>query len=199
MSARIARARGFSLLELTVALAVAAVLGGAGVLLMQTSQRSSRSILSDSRSSAGLRRAAETISLDLKQASAANVTIATLGDQNHSVTLRRPVAVSAGAIVWGVLEDELGTDEATRSRAGWSVRYLVAGAAGERTLVRQIVDDLGAVRGERLLLRGVRPGSGANPGFRVTAAGTMWRLELGVDRGGVPEGDAVTFDVSTRN
>jgi hypothetical protein len=167
---------------------------------MQTSQRSSQSILLDSKSSAGIRRAAELISLDLKQASAANVVIASLSDQNHSVTLRKPVAMTAGAITWGVTEVELGSDEATRTRAGWSVRYTVTGPAAERTLLRQIIDDVGAVRIERTLLRGLRPGSGMKPGFRVTAAGTMWRLQIGVDREGTATaGDAVSFDISMRN
>ena len=205
MKERQARSSGFSLVELSAALAVTLVIGVAVMGLVDVSQSGARTVSTETHSSRALRSAAEHVAGDLRQTAQPQLSITTLPDQNHTVTLQVPVGVSGGVVTWGVYDPVLGTDPASRTKAGWSLRYtvrtvLLDGVGLDRQLVRQILNTGGQVRHERVLLRHVEEGYAAQPGFRVEQNGAMWRVTISARTGtGTGPVHSLAFDVALRN
>lgn len=196
---------GFTLVELAVALLVTAVVGTALMSLVDVSRKGARTVYTETAAGKALRAAAEGVARDLRQASQSQLSITTLSDQNHEVTLRQPVSVAAGVVSWGVYDPVLGPDKAARTKPGWSLRYtvrtvLLDSGIIDRRLVRQILDSAGTVRHERLILRHLQPGFAAQPGFRITQSGVLWKVTISA-RAGAGTGPirSLSFDVALRN
>lgn len=198
---------GFTLVELAVALLVTAVVGTAIVSLVDVSRKGARTVHSETAAGRALRAAAEQVARDLRQTSQPQLTITTLADQNHEITLRQPVSVTAGVVSWGVYDPVLGPDTAARTKPGWSLRYtvrtvLLDGGVVDRQLVRQILDTAGKVRHERPILRHLEQGFAADPGFRVEQSGVLWKVTISARTGTGGAGAPVrslSFDVALRN
>lgn len=177
------RARGgFTLIELTIGLTLFLFLGYVVTTSMQVARNSNATVDRVASEDRALRDAAGSLMEDLRSSNAANVTITSPANQNSSLVLRVPIEVG-GAIAWGVHERGLGPAAADQDRAGWSVRYRVVDVAlgnGQfnRELRREVLDAGNAVRLDEIVMRNLRAGSDAPPGFRVAAVGDVWEITL---------------------
>lgn len=195
---------GFTLVEVLVALTLFSVLGYAVLLALGVGRSSSGAVEDLADESHSVRVASSALQDDLRATNVAHVAIDTLADGNHAVRLQ--VALDAGGTVaWGVHERALGATAAAQDRAGWFVRYTVVdaaagGGATEKQLVRQVVDDTGAVRAARTLVRGLRPGASAPRGFGLVRQGGVWEVTLSTVslHAGQP-GMRVVFHAQSRN
>jgi Tfp pilus assembly protein PilW len=195
-----ANERGFTLLEVAMASVITVLVLVAVLLFADTGRAHADAVQREADSARALRSAAERIGRDVRQAGASQLTVATLPDENHSVTLQHPVSMAAGALSWGVDERGLGV------QPGWFVRYTVESAAtgavgtgSGRTLVRLVPDDAMQIQRREVLVRGLRAGTAEPAGFRIEPVGVMWRIELStVAPPGKPE-RSVTFDLNLQN
>lgn len=191
------RSAGFTLVESVVGLTLLSVVGYALLLAAQVSHNSRRVVMDVAEEDRALRAATSLLIDEFSSSSDATLTVAQLADGNHRLRFQLPIEDGTPA-GWGVVER--GVPE-----SGWSVQYTVQSAvlgSGEvrRELVRQIVDDLGAVQRTDVLVEGLRTGAEDPPGFRVVQNGAMWELTLSTagqtdGTGGIRE----VFHVRTRN
>lgn len=191
--------QGFTLVETAIAAALSLVIVVGVVMFTQVGERNVSTVRYAAKASKELRTAAELVADDLRQCETSHMTIVSLADGNHSVTLQRPIGVTAGTPTWGIYEASLGATTAQRSQAGWSVCYTVVDDGAEKQLVRRTLDAGGAVRKQEVLLRNLRPGSSTAPGFQVEANGAMWTITISTRRDGEIPMQQVQFDVSLRN
>ena len=189
---------GLTLVELAISAALLVVLAATVVGTMRASQGGATTVREETAVSRGLRQAMAQVSRDVQQTAASQLTIVTLADGNHRVTLQHPVALSGGVVTWGVHDPVLGVDDATRTQPGWSIRFTVLAEAGDRHLVRQILDGTGAVKHEDVLLRGLEDGSGAQPGFHIVQSGVLWRVTISA-RGGTGTTHSDSYDLALMN
>jgi len=171
------RRRGFTVLEVTIAVAVFAVLGlviSETIGLAGSSHRTVVGVIENNRQ---MRDATGMLKEELRLTSEANMTVTVLPDGNSELTLMQPLAVG-GAIVWGALNPQQGTTPEQQAAAGWRIRYtVIASADGNGSqLVRQLLDDTGAVRRNETIAAALHPN--VNPAFSVVAAGEMWEVTL---------------------
>ncbi|MCE9594728.1 MAG: hypothetical protein K8S98_11095 [Planctomycetes bacterium] len=199
-----ARRGGYTLIETAAAVAVFMVVWYSLGLALKMGNESQRAVSRIAEESRALRKSISELTDELRTSTDSSVVTATLADGNDSVSFMVPIDV-AGVADWGVYDKRLGPLPADRNRPDWRIRYTVASVdvgAGviEKQLVREVVDDLGAVRRQDTLARGLRPGVGAQPGFRVTKNGAVWELTLStVGTAGVSKGEHEVFHVRTRN
>lgn len=191
---------GFSLVELSISLFVFTVVGYSLVGIVQIGNQSRETVTAKARLIEEMREANEALSEELQLASDANMTVETLPDGNDQVTFMHRIEVG-GALQWGIFDASLGDTPDTQNMPGWRIRYTVESLAGQtRNLVRQVIDDAGVVVSESVVLENLREGTGDRPGFKVTAAGSMWEIRIaqeGADgHHGVQE---MLFHVRTRN
>ena len=198
---------GFTLVEMSIAVTITAIIGLAINSMLQSGTNSGQVVIRETRRANQIRRAADKFSKEIRQSQVAKLTIATLADNNHSVTFQLPLSVVAGVTTWGVYDKSLGNTEADRTKAGWFVRYTVMqmalpGGVIEAQLRRQILDATFVLQKEWILVRGLLSGNGPQPGFKLTASGSMWRVQLNVgDLSGVVAGNnrGTDFDIALRN
>jgi prepilin-type N-terminal cleavage/methylation domain-containing protein len=199
MSTRSRRA-GFSLVELTAAIAVFGIVGYTLAGSVGLAKRAQTTVSRTVDTNVAVRDASSRLRAELKATGDARIALATLGDGNHSLTFQVPVEV-AGAEGWGAYERRLGPSEAQQNLVDGQLRYTVETAPniGERRLVRQVLDNTGAVRRSEVLVRGVAPGGANAPGFAIDAVGDLWRVRI--TRAAREGGAARTeeFHVRTRN
>lgn len=194
--------RGFTLAETTVSLGVFLVLSYALVVTLDMASDSQSAVTVRSAEVRSARSTHSTFADELREADSEDVVIETLEDGNHQVSLRQPIEV-AGAAAWGVFDRSLGTTDDERNREDWRVRYTVALAqengVAVRRLVRQIVDEDGAVQRERVLQSGLLSGLGARPGFQVARVGDVWRVQIASQQHGSTSIRGEDFHVGIRN
>jgi type II secretory pathway pseudopilin PulG len=195
---------GMTLVESMIGITLFAILGYALSVAVSISNNSQRTVLNVAAEGRDLRGATQTFIRELRASSDARITITVLPDLNHQVDFMMPIDV-AGAATWGVYDRTLGPDAATQNRLNWILRYTVrdvvdpAGGV-DKQLVRQILDDLGAVQRTKVLATGLRMGGVAPAGFRMVRQGAIWEVTLSTNSQG--EGQAgirTVFHVRTRN
>ncbi len=86
----------------------------------------------------------------------------------------------------------------------WTVRYTVVseivGGALDRSLVRQVLDEVGTIQDAETVASGLRSGEEDPPGFQIIQNGNVWVVTLSLEgsmNGGSLRG--TEFHVSTRN
>lgn len=186
------RQSGLTLVELSIAMAIAAIGVTAAVTMLSTGQKSQEWINEEGSALGNGRDAVTRVAEDLRNADSGGIEIVTLKDGNHQVTLRTAIGSSDGTTIWGIHERSLGGDDDARTKVGWSVRYTVlrratgagATAGTEAVLCRQIVDADDNVVKTTALAAPIRRGDVDPPGFQVQKTGLVWvvRMALDVDR-----------------
>lgn len=196
--------RGFTLLEYTIALVVVMTLGYSLVLTLGVGHLMERTVIQVAEENQAFRKAVNTLTEELRTSRDSTVSIQTLADGNHQIRFMMPIVVGE-VTSWGVHDRTLGSDPASQSVPGWSVRYTVRDqATGNGTavkqLVRQILDAALVVRKETVLATGLRSGAVNPPGFRVVRNGAIWEVTLTTE-GLVSEKTMLggVFHVRTRN
>jgi len=197
------RRKGFSLVEVTVAMSIFSVIGYGLFAAVETSNGSQRAVSSAVAKNETMRSMKSIMADELKLAADDNITVVTLSDNNHQVTFMHPIQL-AGSLGWGVFDPSLGPTEAEQNLPNWQVRYTVDSVVQSgnvnRRLVRQVLDDSGAIQNTDVLIEGLKGGGAIPPGFSVTRAGDMWEVQvtlIGTTNGG--HGGGVSFHVKTRN
>lgn len=186
-----------------ISVSLLAVMGYGLFLALATGIGSQRRVSSFADSNRALRDAHARLREDLLLSADDQLTITVLGDGNDQLDLMHPVEVG-GVLEWGVFDESLGTTPAEQNRPDWLIRYtvdvVVMGGVADRRLVRRIIDDLGAVRTEEILLTGLRTGTDDPPGFKIDPAGDLWQVTVSTE--GTREtgqGRGTSFHVRTRN
>lgn len=194
----------FTLVELSIALTLFTVLGYGLSLAMQSGGNASSTVSQMTAENGGIRELRGKLAGELEVAQEADITIAPLADGNHQLSFMVPIDDS-GTQDWGVYDTSLGLDAASQNRVDWRFQYTVevrplGGGGVDRTLVRQIIDDTGAVQREEVMVSGLRSGTDVPPGFSVTQAGDLWEVTVSTKRtDGNQGGRRVVFHVHTRN
>jgi type II secretory pathway component PulJ len=195
---------GLTLIESMVGVALFAVIGYALSIAVSVGNHSQRMVLNMVSEDRDLRAATTMLMKELRMARDASIATFALPDSNTRLTFQVPID-DAGAASWGVFDRTLGSTSSLQNRVNWSVRYTVrdvvnGSGAVNKQLVRQILDDLGAVQREKVLAQGLRTGAVAPAGFHVARQGDVWEVTLST--AGRSEGQAgirTVFHVQTRN
>ena len=163
------RAAGLTLIELVVAVATGAILVVMVGSVLLASTRAADSIVKESSArkvNVTLRRITES----LRRSAKSRITVAVDGDLNSILTLQ--VLSSADGVSWGAERiDGSFVDD-------WSTAYRRSG----NDLIRQTVDDTGAVVEQLVVAVGVQDPSGGGPGFGVTVINSVYAVTINVHR-----------------
>jgi prepilin-type N-terminal cleavage/methylation domain-containing protein len=195
--------RGFTLLELLIALAIFSVVGYGLALTAKVGMTSEAEVLRVTAENRGLREAGSALADELSSSRDSSITTAALADGNQRVRFMLPID-DAGAAAWGVHDRRLGRTTAEQNRASWFVQYTVKGVAAnggfDRQLVRQVLDDAGTLQREDVLAHGLCNGTGAAPGFRVAKNGSIWEITITTEGPlATSPGKGTVMHVRTRN
>jgi hypothetical protein len=183
--------------ESAVGLTLFSVVGYALLLAVDVGHNSQRVVMNLAEEDRALRASTSVLIDELASSSDGTITVTELADGNHCLRFMLPIE-AGGVATWGVYER--GVPE-----LNWSVQYTVRSTVEgpgdvRRELVRQVVDDLGAVQRTDLLAENLRSGTQDPPGFRVVQNGAMREVTLSTD--GLTDGKAgieEVFHVRTRN
>lgn len=189
--------RGFTLLEVTIASALAVLVGLSVVGLVMAGRDSAATARRQAASTSSLRAASVAMAEDLSQSQTARLSIVELADKNHQVTFQRPVASAAGAVTWGAYDAKM--PGGARLRANCSARYTVRKDGDARNLLRQVLADDGTVVREEILVRDVATGSAAKPGLAIVRTGDVYQVTIGLAGSSGTNGQAISFDVVLHN
>lgn len=192
--------RGFTLLEVMIAAAILSVVGLGLTQGLQLANQTNDTVQDRSTQNRQTRKGLDLLRNELKSTRESLLSIVTESSGNHRLTFQVPVDGS-GVTSWGVYEKTLGPDNASQNREGWELRYaVVPDVQGTPQLVRQIVDDGGALQAQRTLINGlVGSDDPAGPAFTLQATGSVWELRL-VTRPNPNDGAQIdTFHVRLRN
>ena len=197
MRAEHAARGGFTLLEMMIGVAIFSVVGLALMEAVRMGHDSSTQVILKASSNSELRRSSAAMTDELAMTSAATITVTDLPDGNHQLDFQEPIAVG-GVTTWGVDEPMLGVNN------DWFIRYTVEafnlGGALSRRLVRQVIDDTGAVRNTRIVAEGLRDGNAGTPGFSCAQVGEMWVMSIRTEQGhSDSQGKEMVFHVRARN
>jgi prepilin-type N-terminal cleavage/methylation domain-containing protein len=193
VSQRARRSAGFTLLEMIVALTIFSVIGYTLTMAVDSAGSSHAEMLRTSTASKALRAASDGLIDELRTTGDARITVTALGDGNHELTFLQPIQVG-GALAWGVGDN-----------ADWSIRYTVdplvaADGTLDRQLVRQVLDDLGAVQSSEVVVHGLKDGLAAPAGFSVVQNGALWQVTITqADHSSDGMAQGVVFDVQAQN
>jgi len=194
------RRSGFSLIELTAALAVFGIVGYtlAGAVGLAKSAQTTVNRTVDG--NIAVREASARLRAELKATGDARIVVATLGDGNQSLTFQVPVELG-GVQGWGAYERRLGPAEAQQNLVDGRLRYTVETAPnnGERRLVRQVLDSASDVRRSEVLVQNLAPGGGNAPGFAIDGVGDLWRVRITQAGRAGAAARTEEFHVRTRN
>ena len=218
--------RGYSLLELTVALLCTTVLVLGVMSVVQGGRKTSGFVRTETKAVKALRDTTSLIANDLRNANPKTMAIAEIGDGNHTVKLSQLLEVCDGVMKWGVYDKSLGDTEDLRTREGWVVKYDITvverrnttkditkdqsldsvvkdeGVWFNRRLHRRLIDENGVIQQDRIICNWLRhPKDSSNPSFRVEASGSMWKVRLFryADPEHSHEVRDLSFDVAIRN
>lgn len=195
--------RGFSLIEVTMAVSIFGVIGYGLFAAVDAGNNSQRAVASMVSRTQSMRAANATLAAELKLGTDSSIDVVVLPDNNHQLTFMHPIEL-AGALGWGVFDPTLGPTEAEQNRTDWKIRYtvdsVIVGGVTNRRLLRQVLDDTGAIQDTDVLVEGLQDGAAVNPGFSVTRAGDMWAVQVTLAGAtGGSNGGGVSFHVKTRN
>lgn len=199
--------RGWTMIEISIVMVMTAVMSLAVFGIMETSEKGARTVWKEGEALAQLRKAANLLTQDIKQTTTSRLVIATLPDGNHTVTLQKPLSITAGVITWGVKEKELGSTAATRTKPGWFLRYTVVdvpmpSGPPEKRLMKQALDASMKVQKEWILARNIQPGTSTPAGFQLTQSGSMWKARittLASTGANIAAPRSLSFDIALRN
>jgi len=189
--------RGFTLVEAVVSASLLMFVGMGAVMLTSVSRDGAAMTRSQASQTNWLRRASMAVREDLAQTTASRLTIATLTDQNHSITFQRPTACTAGVTTWGAYDGSAAEGE--RMRDDHFTRFTVRAGSNGRQLVRQVLDSTMALVHEDVLAYGLASGSATPPGLRIVASGNLWQVTIGLAATSTQRGASLTFDVALHN
>lgn len=189
---------GMTLVEMAIAAVLLASLSFVMVTGVRLAKQSHGSVVAGVTLSAELRDARSTLADELKLSSPATLAVTTLPDGNSRLVFQNPITVE-GNPTWGVRDTSLGSTPAEWNHEGWSLCYTVDTQGGTRRLVRQVLDDQGAVQRETVLMEGLASGTANPPGFSVVSLGEIWELTLGMEAEGNAQGEGIVFHVKPRN
>lgn len=198
------RRTGMTLVEIIVAVSIFSIVAYALTLAVRVADKSSETVFDQAARNRELRSATSEMAEELKGISEDHLSVEKLENGCTQLTFQLPIVVD-DVPAWGVEDAGIGRTADSRVQEGWSVRYTVedfpGGNAGDvdRGLVRQLVDDEGIVRFERLLVSGLWTGNNDHA-FAVTKVGAVWEIEVSIEDGTV-QGDVRTskFSIRTRN
>jgi len=194
------RRGGFSLTELTAAVAILGVVGYAIAGSVQLARRAQVTVNGTVEVNSAVRKATELLRTELRATRDDLVNVSLLPDGNHELRFQTAVADGAGT-AFGVFERRLGALANQQNLVGGVVVYTVVTTPnrGERRLERRVLDGGGTVRHTQVLVRGLTPGGGAAPGFAVEGLGDLWRIRITQEarQGGAARSEE--FHVRTRN
>lgn len=195
--------RGFTLLEMVVALSIFSVIGFTLMSAVRMAHQSHLAVVAATVENIDRREASARLIEELASANSATIEVVSLAGVNDSVSFELPITV-AGDSTWGVREESLSQVPAEQSVAGWRVRYAVVAipvnGVAQNSLVRQVLDELDVVRMQEQVVDGVRGGALNPKGFGVVVAGEMWELTLTTEGNAEgSEGRSTVFHVKTRN
>ncbi|MEM7203977.1 MAG: hypothetical protein AAF628_27195 [Planctomycetota bacterium] len=190
--------RGVTMVETAMASVIAVIVMVGVTRFVKVGSDHAQSVGEETQAGSAIRDAAERIARDLRQSGSVAMSVEQQIGQNDALKLKRPIAVSGGALTWGVSEKKLG------SKAGWAIRYDVKrvkprGGNLRRDLVRRIIDDAGTVFREEVLLRNLRTGVATPPGFKVEQSGKMWKVTLSQRANRKRPMHTVSFDLALYN
>jgi len=195
---------GMSLIEMMVSASLLGLVGLIVAWAFEAGVDSQRTVRRIAAGNEVLRVAAGQLRDELRVSEESMLTVNTLGDGNHEVTLAQPIFVG-GNLGWGVYDPLAGATEAERNLDGWRIRYTVdtqpvVPAGVTRRLVRQVLDDLGTVQDQDVLVDGLRAGGDDPPGFTVVRTGDVWEVSLTTEEyDDSQRGRGVRFHVRIRN
>ncbi len=179
-----ARARGYTIVETVVAATIFSVVGYALLMAVRLGAGSQQEVIRVATESQSLRESIRALTVELRQTNDSQITVTALGDGNSELTFRHGIEI-AGNYTWGVHDTSLGTDVEAQTKEGWSVRYSVTESVADgvttRQLVRQLLDEDGALQQEDVLVRGLCSGTADSPGFLVEDGGAVWVLTISVE------------------
>ena len=197
------RRAGFTLVELSIALGIFAMLGisvAVGVDVANDSQRTVYTVAAEDRA---LRESTSYLTDELRSSRDNQITVTTLADGNHQLDFKVPIEVG-GALTWGVYDKHLGTTYAEQNKLDWKLRYtvrevVVAGVVNKQ-LLRQIIDTNSVVHQQQVVAEGLHAGTHNPPGFEVVKSGDMWVITVSTagKSAGSP-GIRAEFHVQARN
>jgi len=174
--------RGFTIVELSISLAIFSVVGYALAVIVGVGRESQTIVTGMASIDAQVRDATEQLTTDLRTAQTSTVATTTLADGNTQVSLMQPITVG-GADAWGVYDRTLGNDATEQNNAGWHVQYTVRNAtavdgSATKELVRRLLDVNGVARKTSVLVTGIEPGTANPKGFRVVRNGAIWQVTI---------------------
>lgn len=188
---------GFTLVEAVVSASLLTIVGMGTVMLMSASRDGASMTRQQAMQTHWLRRASMSVREDLAQTTVARLTIATLGDQNHSITFQRPTDCVAGVATWGAFDPN--APEGERMRDDHFTRFTVTTGGNGRQLVRQVLDSSSEVVHQEVLAYGLATGTAVPPGLQIVPSGDLWRVTIGLAGTTGTTGASLTFDVALRN
>jgi prepilin-type N-terminal cleavage/methylation domain-containing protein len=195
---------GFTLIESMVAITLFAIMGYALTVAVSIGNHSQKMVLNMASEDRSLRASTMTLMQELRATRDDLIVVTALGDNNSQLEFQMPVD-NAGVADWGVYDGTLGATDALKNRVGWKMRYTVRDVVAgngtvDKQLIREVIDDLGAIQKLKVLVHGLRPGNVAPAGFQVIQQGAVWQVTLSTTSQG--EGQAgirTVFHVQTRN
>lgn len=201
-SSPLRRRRGFTFLEVVIAVSVFAVVGLTLARALSSSEDSRNLLFEIVEDNQSMRESTAALADDFGLAGEESIAVTELEDGNHEVRFMQPVEVG-GNLAMGAWDDSFGDTDDERNKPGWQVVYTVvdfAGDGSDRRLLRRIVDDEDDVQLEETIATGLANGLGANPGFQMVKAGDMWEVSLSkASHAGSDTTTRTVFHVRTRN
>jgi|688.fasta_scaffold99652_3 hypothetical protein len=190
--------RGFTIVEVVVAVALSVLVCLAAAATVSVSRSGHERSISAARTTGHMRDASLRMREDVCQSSNAGRFFVSVGpDGNDVIRMQQPITLPGGGSSWGAVDPSLPLDQ--RMRDGHWTRYEVVAAAGDRVLVRRVVDGLGAIVSELVVARGIASGA-ANPrGLRVETVGATRRITIGFNTTSNQTTPSLRFDVVLRN
>ena len=192
--------RGFTILEVMISVTALTVVSVGMNQGLKIASDSHRSVSSGARDNQSLRDSVSVLREELKSSRDDLITVLADNEGNTILTFQVPVEV-LGEPLWGAYERGLGALGEQWSQPDWSHRYQVqVGVHGDRELLRQLLDEVGEVRYEEILVGDLRAGNDPlSPGFKVESVGDVWVATLATKREVGHGNRTETLHVRTRN
>ena len=136
--------RGFSMVEVTIGVALAVMVSLAAVALVSVSRTGHERSVSAARTTGSMRDVSIRMREDIAQASnAGRFLVTTNPDGNDVIRMQRPTVTTNGTSSWGAADPSKPLEE--RMQDGFWARYQVETREGQRVLLRQMLDRFGVV------------------------------------------------------
>ncbi len=192
--------KGFTLIEVIVAVGIFSVVGLSLTQGMQIAENTHNSVSSQSSSNRDLRDGVSLLRDEFKTCQTSSIAINQEFNGNDQLVFQVPVETNPG-IGWGAFDRHLGSTPAEWNRVGWKICYVVQNNAQDTPcLLRQVLDGGGALQRETQIISDVLVnGHQDAPGFTVTETGDVWEVTIKTLAGDGHSTRTETFQVQTRN